>query len=211
MSRDEQMRHVERLQAEIDAAKAQCEAVAGERDALQVQLAQVAQGASSQSAQVQAMLAEQEAAEKARRVELIGKQAIRRILHEGLSRGFGAWRELAEARSHALATMKRVARRLKSAQVWGAFAAWRRDLDARKARSSLGAALATPQKLGDELERLTARIEQMRDEYERSACQGCLTQCPSPPPVHCTILEYMDYSHWCTGGALSSLVCMTPL
>ena len=57
----------------------------------------------------------QAAAERVRRIETFGRQALRRMLHDGVRRGFTAWVEAWEKRTAAKHAVARTARRLRNA------------------------------------------------------------------------------------------------
>ena len=170
MSKEEQRAVAERLEGELERMRSLNDAVAAERDALMQQLMKVGgrerDTTSAHTAEVQSLIAEQQAAEKARRVDVFGKQALRRIIHAGLRDGFSAWRELADARTYALATMQRVSRRMRQKEVWNCFREWQAGAAELRASGELRAAHEAPQQLSDELATLTVRFEQMKTEYE---------------------------------------------
>ena len=73
---------------------------------------------------VKTLLAEQAEVEKTRRVETFGRQVIRRIMHDGLRKGFTSWNEMWKSMRHAKDTLSRTAQRFRAAIVKSFFAAW---------------------------------------------------------------------------------------
>lgn len=162
LSHAQQIAVVERLEAEIERMQREIKAVESERDALQQEL--VASGVGSED--LQRKLREQAAAESERRVELLGRQAMRRMMHEGLARGFLAWREMADARAYAMHALLRVARRLRAAVVWSFFLSWRAQTEAKYAVRELSELRRAPEHLKAALRTLQERVERISHESE---------------------------------------------
>ena len=62
--------------------------------------------------------------EKEERIELLRRQIGRRILNQGIIRGWQAWVECAEARSYAMSKLREVGMRLRSPEMSNAFGEW---------------------------------------------------------------------------------------
>ena len=83
------------MEADLEKLRGHYDAVCAERDEIKQQLLNVVSGASSDSAKLEAMLAEQTAAEKERRIELLSRQITRRIMNRDIAIGFmgrAGWR-----------------------------------------------------------------------------------------------------------------------
>ena len=62
--------------------------------------------------------------EREQRVELLGRQAMRRMLNSALADGWSAWHELWSAKTYAMGRLREVANRLKSPALSTAFGEW---------------------------------------------------------------------------------------
>ena len=71
-------------------------------------------------------------AEKEQRIEMMRRQALRRMANRDLNAGFAAWTEMWEARCYALGKLRQVANKLKAPEVTNAFNLWWEDLDMTK-------------------------------------------------------------------------------
>ena len=107
----------EAMRAELEGKLALAEQQKAE---LRKALAEVDGGTS----QMQALLDAREAEEKERRVELYRRQVAKRILNQGLTRGFTAWLVMAQARAHAYARLAKAGKRFKAPQLAEAFGGW---------------------------------------------------------------------------------------
>ena len=101
------------VEAELCRARAELTQVVAQRDELQRKVYQL----SGDDEEARAMLQEQAAAEKGKRVESFGRQVVRRMLHDGVRRGWTAWLERHEARKYALGQLQRTAVRLRTYKV----------------------------------------------------------------------------------------------
>lgn len=116
------------------------------------------------------MLDEQAAEEKERRVEIYKRQVARRILQQGLARGFTAWLVMAQARAYAYARLKKVGRRLRGGPLAEAFEGWAAVWEAireHKGKQALASKLKKEAGLkGDAISHSEA-LERKVAEYER--------------------------------------------
>ena len=94
------------------------------------------------------------AAEKERRVELFGRQVLRRMMHAGITRGWTAWHELWRAKVHAYGALRRSAQRLKTWELRAGFEAWVAELEAQYAGIELSELRKAPESLKNELRSL---------------------------------------------------------
>ena len=159
MSSDERVAHAEREIASLDREVAQLTErlyeVDAERERLQAKVLELG----GESAEVQAMLHEQSEKERARRIESFGRQALRRIVHNDVRRGWTAWHDLYQSRCEALRLLERTACRLRTARVRAAFAEW-------LALAQATAAMLAEQQLRRQCEELQAAV---LDEQRRAA------------------------------------------
>ena len=81
----------------------------------------------------------QEAAGREERVELLRRQIGRRMLHQGLIRGWSAWLEAWEARSYALRQLRDVGNRLHSPELANALDFWRDEAAEAKRLATMSA------------------------------------------------------------------------
>ena len=161
MTAEQQLATAEMLQSEVDRLSEQCASVASERDALAKKLYEISGGAVAMEESTRRLLEQQEAAERERRVELLGKQAGRRLLHEGLRRGFTAWRDQHEARARAMASLQTTARRLRNRVVWSAWSGWAEYVSARRAAIEIEQLKAAGTPLALEVGELRERVAEL--------------------------------------------------
>ena len=108
----------------------------------------------------EAALAEQA---KEERMELMHRQAARRLLHAGLSTGWEAWVERWEAKTDSLRRLRKVANRLKSPQISWAMGLWMELLEEKRQKEA-EEQMSGMQKKELELER---KVEALKAELER--------------------------------------------
>lgn len=137
MSAEQQLAHAQRLQEELDRVQSDLSRAAEERDALRAKVIELSGGAEAMEEDTRRMLMEHEAKERERRIDLLGRQAGRRLLHEGVRRGFEAWRELFEARRYAMGMLHRTANRIRNREVWDALCTWIEFVQARWEKAEL--------------------------------------------------------------------------
>ena len=99
-------------------------------------------------------VAAQAAAEKEARVELFGRQILRRILHRDLSLGWQCWLELWQARSHAMSRLHEVCTRFRAPELSKAFVWWLSVVD----EAHVAAAIAERDAEGARLEAALGNI-----------------------------------------------------
>ena len=109
-------------------------------------------GAEEMAAETRVMLEEMESKEKARRVETFGRQIVRRIMNDGMRKGFQTWAEAIEATNFAKLTLQKTSKRLRTSSLRDSFDAWKAVraamltgkelLELRMAKEQLSAELA---------------------------------------------------------------------
>jgi len=113
-------RRCEEMEAELARMAAEVQAGVDERAGLRSRIAELDGGAE----EAERLHAEHLAREKEERVEMLRKQAMRRVLNSGLTSGFAAWVELAEARVYALERLRQVGNRLRLPHLAMCFEFW---------------------------------------------------------------------------------------
>ena len=84
------------------------------------------------SGSAEARAAAEAARAKEERVELLRRQMTRRMMNASLASGWAAWHELWNARTYAHEQLRRVAGRLRTPQLFGAFHSWARVWEAAR-------------------------------------------------------------------------------
>jgi len=158
--KDEERQEVE---AELCRARAELTQVVAQRDELQRKVYQL----SGDDEEARAMLQEQAAAEKGKRVESFGRQVVRRMLHDGVRRGWTAWLERHEARKYALGQLQRTAVRLRTYKSRDAFDGWRDDLADARMGVELVTLKRSEARLKEAVRELQATLEGERASIER--------------------------------------------
>lgn len=108
------------LEAEVERLQARVAEVSSQRDELTRKLIPLAAG----SDDVDGLLAAQAAADRQLRIETFGRQIVRRILHDGVRRGFTTWHAQCASHAHAKQTLERTARRLRTAMLRLGWETW---------------------------------------------------------------------------------------
>ena len=114
------------IEAELDRVRGELDAVMTQRDELRQTLSAIDGGV----AEAERQREEQMAREKQERVELLTRQVGRRMMNQGITRGFTAWLELWEAKTYAMNRLREVGNRFRSPELSNAFASWGRHVDA---------------------------------------------------------------------------------
>ena len=134
-------------------------------------------------------MALREAKEKEERIELLRRQVVRRIMYSSMSHGWSAWVELWQAKSYALATLRRSAGRLQAPALADSFVYWQRDCEMAKTAREMERAARESASAESELRRVrhengqmqlrqVAREDELRmlrarvREYEGAAAEG---------------------------------------
>ena len=159
MSSDQRVALAEKEVANLDREVAQLQAdineVTSQRDRLQAKVLELSGGAED----VQALLQEQSEAERRRRIEMFGRQTLRRMINNDLRRGWTAWQSLYDSKRDAQHLLQRSARRLRTAMVSVAFEDW-------FAAATATASSRQIQDLQTRTKALEAELEQARDRVE---------------------------------------------
>jgi len=145
---------ISKLDRQVAQLQSELTEVTSHRDQLQAKVRELSGG----SEDVQALLHEQEVGERQRRLEAFGQQALRRMVHNDVRRGWTAWRMHSESSREAHQLIYRTARRLCTAVLGAAFNEWRAEVEA-------GVALHSKQ----EIER---RYEELEAEYDEERRRG---------------------------------------
>ena len=95
--------------------------------------------------------AARDAREKEERIQLLRRQTVRRMMSQGLARGFTAWYALWEARTEARRLLQQAANRLSRPQLSSAFNYWQDDW--REAEHLLKLAATNEREAGWEVQR----------------------------------------------------------
>jgi len=114
-----------------------------------------------------AMLAE---AERENRIELMKRQAMRRMLAVGLSTGFHAWLEMYDAKTYAHSKLKEIANRLRKPEVAFVFNLFIDNSNEAKRKKMQIAQLEAKRReagLQSEYSDLNCELERLRAEYEQ--------------------------------------------
>ena len=107
---------------------------------------------------------------KEERVELMRRQAARRMLSAGLARGFGAWLEFAGAKAYAMKRLRECGNRLKSpesALQWEAFTFWVTQAARARAQQERKAFMRKEAGLAADSEGLAKQLKRTIASYER--------------------------------------------
>ena len=94
------------------------------------------------AAAAEALIEAQAAIEKERRVELLRRQIARRMLNQGIIRGWTAWAELWYAKKNAFAILRRATNRFRTPALADAFAFWVADWDSEKRAAASAARIS---------------------------------------------------------------------
>ena len=105
--------------------------------------------------------------EHEKRTDALRKKVLRRLVHRGLSRGFGAWAEVHEQAAKQRRQLAGVVARLARPRVVACMVAWRNDWEEARRKAAEDASSAA---LAAERERRVAHIQQMA--MRRMAQQG---------------------------------------
>jgi len=111
------------------------------------------------TAEAEAALEAQLAAEKQERVELFCRQMARRLLNQKLASGFTAWVELHAATLYAKEQLRAATNRLRVPQLQAAFAVWARDNAETRAASRATVQMQREAELQRELNRVVRECE----------------------------------------------------
>lgn len=151
------------MEAEMARLRDEIQQGADERQRLCQRVAELDGGAE----EAERLYEEQRAKEKQGRIEMLRKQAVRRVLASGLSRGFSAWCECYEARRYALERLRQVGNRLHTPFLTLSFEFWSTEAASAKQEAErlswarkehdMHGKVAT---LGAELQRVRAECEQ---------------------------------------------------
>jgi len=128
--RDALLEEVKHLRRETDEKLAEA---ASERGMLIAKIKELG----GTAAEAEANLEAQQAAEKAERAQLLGRQITRRMMNRSISMGFMAWVELWEARTYAHSRLREVAGRLQKPELARAFFHWMTDFQEERRAAEL--------------------------------------------------------------------------
>jgi len=104
--------------------------------------------------------------EREKRIELFGRQVLRRILHRDVTRGWTAWVELWEAKTYAMHRLRQAANRLRLPAIAHAFAAIAEEVERSRMRAEAKARRQLEAGLHGESAALSEEIKQIRVQYE---------------------------------------------
>lgn len=153
-------KEVSDLEATINQLRLDLTMVTDQRTELAQKVFELSDGAED----VTAMLAQQAEVEKARRVETFGRQVLRRMMHDGLRKGFTAWQDLWQAKTYSMNTLARTAARLRTASVKGSFEFWCADVEAKRAGIELQELRQANGELDQQVCMLKDAVERGREE-----------------------------------------------
>jgi hypothetical protein len=149
-------------QAQLVSMKATLEEVIADRQALRNRVTELDGGVS----EAVRLRAQAEAEAKEERIELMRKQAIKRVLNRDLASGWGAWLALWQAKSYALRRLHECGNRLKSPALADGFGYWHDVAAAEKQQKELLAMAQRAAGLDSERSLLRERLASITSEYE---------------------------------------------
>ena len=112
------------LSGELAAVKAEYEEKLRKSEASRVILLEKVALLGGGAAEVAELLEAQSALDKEKRVELLRRQIARRMLNQGIIRGWTAWNQMWRARKEALTVMRLIGKKFKAPELANAFEFW---------------------------------------------------------------------------------------
>ena len=161
---DQSERAVE-LETQLERALAEIDAMVADRQTLRERITALDGGV----AEAERLRQEQLAAAKEERVELLRRQIGRRMMNQGIIRGWTAWNDFWSAKMYAMRRLREVGNKLRAPELANAFYFWIRDCDEIKRAKLESDALQKTILLADESERssnLEAQLKQARMELD---------------------------------------------
>ena len=104
--------------------------------------------------------------EREKRIEMFGRQVLRRILNQGISQAWTAWTEMWEAKIYAMQRLRQAANRLRLPAIAQAFGAFVEEVERAKMRAEAKARRQLEAGLKDGSSQLAEEIKQLKVEYE---------------------------------------------
>jgi len=151
------------LQAQLEAATAAVEQLSVERNELRTKVTELDGGVSEATR----LREEAEAEAKEERVELMRKQAMRRIANKDIAAGWAAWFELWEAKTYAMNKLKQVGNQLHSPLLANAFGYWSAESASEKAEGQYLEMAHKAAGLNGERDSLAEQLARVTAEYEQ--------------------------------------------
>ena len=118
-----QAQRMAQLEGQVKALTQEISTVNSERQALREKVALLDGGV----AEAERLREEQAAKEKEERIELLRRQIGRRMMNQGITRGFQGWFEFWESKKYALDKLRQVGNKLRSPELSNAFGMWQED------------------------------------------------------------------------------------
>jgi len=151
---------------DLKRAEATLALVTAERNTLQRKVIELGGGAEEMAAETRVMLEEMESKEKARRVETFGRQIVRRIMNDGMRKGFQTWAEAIEATNFAKLTLQKTSKRLRTSSLRDSFDAWKAVRAAMLTGKELLELRMAKEQLSAELAAWPDKYESMKADFE---------------------------------------------
>ena len=104
--------------------------------------------------------------ERQQRVEMLQRQVARRIMNQGIIKGWTAWHSLYQEKVHQRRMLSRAAQRLTRPAVVAAYSTWRHSFEVEQQRRTLAAMRQREAALGQDSAALQSQMEQLRASYE---------------------------------------------
>ena len=133
------------------------------RQALSNQLAELG----GSVAEKDRLLQQQESKAREERVELLRRQIVRRIMNQGITRGWSAWSTLWQDKKRQRHQLQQVANRLRAPEKSSAFTFWRQDWEKAVHKAKQAALKQKSAELDQGAHALQAELNRVRDEYQR--------------------------------------------
>lgn len=111
-------------------------------------------------------------AEKEDRIELLRKQAVRRIMMADIAWGWSAWFEMWSAKVYSMGRLRECANRLRAPGLGHAFTFWANECFRANARSDADKQMAISAQLEVEKANLVAQMEEQASRYEASLAEA---------------------------------------
>ena len=159
----------ERLAHDAAEAQAEKEALYTQVDKLTKELKEAREAmvtGRGQEAELKRLAEEQLEAERAKRVEHLGQMGVKKLMNQGLARGWGAWHSMWETKVNQRNLLKKAGARLVKPKLIASYQHWRKDWEIEVQK---GLFMTTEQKLlaeKEEKELLTKEVNQLRKELE---------------------------------------------
>ena len=118
---------VAKLEADLYQLQGQLQGVMAEKRAFAEMVDNMKGTHAGTLANLEGQQAQMEAKAREERIELMKRQMVRRIMNRDIALGFGAWRELWQAKTYAMARLRECGNRLKSPELYNAFSDWHGD------------------------------------------------------------------------------------